>query len=224
MSQPGVVTDPVFKAQSEQKLDVKRQTKYFLRCLKTYLPQQYTSNDSNRLSLAFFIVAALDLLGSLESSTTPEERADYIDWVYSNQHPKGGFRAFPGTAFGDKSTPQNECWDPANLPATYFALCTLVVLGDDFGRLQREECLRWLPTLQREDGSFGETRVDGEIHGGIDSRFGYCGAGVRYILRGKDTDFALVRGCPDIDVDKLVQCIRAAEVGAPAACSAIDWG
>lgn len=202
-------------SQDTPRLDTKRHTKYFLRCLKTYLPQPYTSNDSNRLSLAFFIVAGLDLLGTLESNTTPQERAEYTDWVYRNQHPKGGFRAFPGTDFGDLSNEENARWDPANLPATYFALCLLLILNDDFSRLKRQECLDWLPQVQREDGSFGETCVDGVVQGGRDSRFGYCGSGVRYILAGH-TELGK-DGQGDIQVDKLVECIRSAEVGTLAA-------
>lgn len=192
------------------KLDVKRQTKYLLRCLKTFLPGPYQSNDSNRMSLAFFILSGLDLLRALEPNTTTAERAAYVDWIYGNQHPHGGFRAFPGTNLGAHTTPDNACWDPANVPATYFALAALLVLGDDLARVRRTECLRWLNTLQREDGSFGETRVDEVVEGGQDSRFGYCAVGTRYILRGNTT--GVVDGVEDIRVDDLVRCIRLAEV------------
>lgn len=196
------------KIDDDPRLDFKRQTKYFLRCLKTYLPTAYTGNDSNRMSLAFFTICGLDLLGQLEENTTAEERRDYANWVYRNQHPKGGFRAFPGTDFGERTTVENEAWDPANLPATFFALCILLILKDDFARLKRRECLDWLSKLQREDGSFGETLVDNVIQGGTDSRFGYCGAGVRYMLAGD------VPGThQDIMVDTLVRCICSAEVG-----------
>lgn len=196
-------------------LDVQKQRKYFLRCLKTLLPTGYTSNDSNRMSLAFFIVAGLDLLDGLSTSTSEQERSHYIDWIYRNEHPGGGFRAFPGTDLGSLTTAENESWDPANLPATYFALASLIILGDDLQRLDRKNCLQWLPKLQRSDGSFGETWLNGEIHGGYDSRFGYCAAGVRYFLRGRTE--GEVAGCRDMDVDKLVQCIRLAEVGTLAA-------
>lgn len=170
------------------------------------------------MSLAFFILSALDLLDGLSTNTTPEERADYTSWIYHNQHPKGGFRAFPGTDLGAETTAANEYWDPANLPSTYFALASLLILGDDLSRLDRKACLAWLPTLQRQDGSFGETLVDGEVRGGYDSRFGYCGSGVRYILRG--TVEGPLGGQEDINVDKLVECIRLAEVGT----LALPWG
>ena len=167
------------------------------------------------MSLAFFTVASLDLLGTLTTNTTPEQRKDYIDWIYANQHPKGGFRAFPGTNLGpEHTTPENEHWDPANLPATYFALSLLLILGDDFARVRRTETLAWLRLVQRDDGSFGETFVLGKVHGGTDSRFGYCGMGVRYILRGFDE--GPIDGVEDVSVPKFVECIRLSEVSSTA--------
>ena len=197
---------------STPELDVPKHTKYFLRTLKTYLPTAYQSNDSNRMSLAFFTLSGLDLLGTLQQNTTEEQRKDYINWIYANQHPHGGFRAFPGATFGDQTTEDNQHWDPANLPATFFALCSLLILDDDLSRVKRSECLQWLTRLQRPDGSFGETLVKGTINGGTDSRFGYCATGVRYVLRG--TYEGDIEGCPDIEVDNFVTCIRSAEVGA----------
>lgn len=177
---------------------------YWLRCLRTPLPTAYTSNASNRLTLAFFSVSALDLLGVLFARTSPIERAEYIDWIYSCQHsPTGAFCGFPGgERYGEK----------ASLPATYFALSSLCVLGDDLGRVRRMDCLRWLNNMQRKSGSFGETlQDDGTIHGGTDTRFGYCAMCIRWILRG---DVAgPTGGIDDIDVENLVRCIRRSEVG-----------
>jgi geranylgeranyl transferase type-1 subunit beta len=189
-----------------------RHVKFFLRCLKTLLPHQYTSGDSGRVLLGFFIVAGLDLLGVLETHTTAKERQGYIDWLYHCQHPSGGFRGFTGSNFGDeKRTHENEAWDPSNIPATFLALETLLILGDDLSRLEREKCLQWLPKLQRADGSFGEILgVDGEIEGGRDMRFCYCAAGIRYLLRGKrEKDIAHVA---DIHVDELISFIESCQV------------
>ena len=68
--------------------------------------------------------------------------------------------------------------------------------------------------MQRPDGSFGETLVDGQIEGGRDPRFGYCATGVRYILRGPQTGTVSVGvdHVEDVDIDSLVECIRLAEV------------
>lgn len=189
-----------------------RQIKYFLRCLKTFLPHQYTSNDSSRMTLAFFTVAGLDLLDALDGNLSPAERKGYIDWIYHCQVPSGGFRGFSGTIFGDSiRTPENECWDPANVPATFFALMALIVLGDDLSRVKRRECLLWLVRMQREDGSFGEVLGSGgQIEGSNDLRFCCCAAGIRYILRGKDVDY--LRDIGDIDVGRLISHIEACQV------------
>ncbi|PGH04421.1 hypothetical protein AJ79_07077 [Helicocarpus griseus UAMH5409] len=184
------------------------QIKYFLRCLKTFLPHQYTSNDSSRMTLAFFTVAGLDLLDALDGNLSPAERNGYIDWVYHCQVPSGGFRGFSGTIFGEsKRNSENACWDAANVPATFFALMTLIVLGDDLRRVKRKECLSWLHKMQRPDGSFGEVLgTEGKIEGSNDLRFCCCAAGVRYVLRGKDAEY--LRDVEDIDVDRLVSHVR----------------
>lgn len=194
-----------------------RHIKYFLRCLKTFLPHHYISNDANRMTLGFFTIAGLDLLDVLDSNTTAEERQGYIDWVYHCQVPSGdngggGFRGFTGTNFGtDKRTAENECWDPANVPATFFALMILIILGDDLLKVRREDCLRWLHTMQREDGSFGEVLGSGgKIEGGNDPRFCCCASGIRYILRGGVKDG--IPGVEDVNVPKLVSYIEACQV------------
>lgn len=167
--------------------------------------------------LAFFIIGALDLLGSLDSVPSKDEREDYVNWIYHCQHPDGGFRMWPGTDFGAKASKDNALWDPANVPATYFALTLLLILDDDFKRVKRRETLLWLLRMQRPDGSFGETLVNGTIEGGRDPRFGYCAAGIRYILRGPVEGAITVDGqsMDDVDVDAFVGCVRLAEVGTP---------
>lgn len=189
--------------------------KYWLRCLKTLLPNLYTSNDSNRMYLAYFIVSACDVLDILKTSTQPNERQEWIDWIYHCQHPKGGFRMWPGTDFGERANAENARWDPANVPATYFALASLLILGDDLKRVRRRETLRWIHLMQREDGSFGETLVDGKQEGGRDPRLGYCATGVRYILRGSTEPGPLsIDGeiIEDINIDTYVNCVRSSEV------------
>jgi len=204
-------------AGDESTLNHARHVNYWRRCLKTYLPNVYTSNDSNRMTLAFFVISALDLLGDLQKATTAEEREGYVQWIYHCQHPEGGFRAFPATDFGELRNDKNKIWDPANVPATFFALLTLVLLGDNLERVKRRDCLQWLIKMQRPDGSFGETLGEnGRVEGGNDTRFGYCGTGVRYILRG--TVEGPVDDVPDINVDKLVNCIRMSE-----ACLSSSW-
>ena len=172
--------------------------------------------------LAYLTVCALDLLDSWTDITTEQERNEYVDWIYHCQHPSGGFRMWPGTDLRPRANQSNAQWDPANVPATYFALCTLLVMGDDFKRIRRKNTLEWLRKMQRRDGSFGETLVNGKVEGGRDPRFGYCAAGVRYILRGPDHGPVKIGSneIEDINVDSLVECIRSAEVRIPDATRA----
>ena len=122
---------------------------------------------------------------------------------------------WPGTDFGERANDENAKWDPANIPGTYFALAALLILGDDFKRVRRRATLQWLRKMQRQDGSFGETLVNGNLEGGKDPRFAYCATGIRHILRGGSKDGPLKVGqneIEDIDIDALVKCIREAEV------------
>ncbi|KAL8709122.1 MAG: hypothetical protein Q9220_006143 [cf. Caloplaca sp. 1 TL-2023] len=180
--------------------------RYFLRCLKTYLPTAYTANDSQRMTLAFFVLCALDLLDALDSNITEEERLAYVDWIYRCQHPSGGFRGFTGTDVGEERTEANEHWDPANIAAAYFALANLAILGDDLQRVKRRECLDWLKRLQLSDGTFGEAvGKDGQVQGGRDMRFCYCAAVIKWTLSDGNGD------TQDIDVDGLMRFLEASQ-------------
>ncbi|PQE03438.1 hypothetical protein CJF30_00005427 [Rutstroemia sp. NJR-2017a BBW] len=48
---------------AEPKLEIAKHVKYWHRCLNSLLPTAYTSTDSTRMTLGFFILSALDLLG-----------------------------------------------------------------------------------------------------------------------------------------------------------------
>jgi geranylgeranyl transferase type-1 subunit beta len=194
----------------DSQLNCARHIKYWRRNLKTLLPNFYTGNDSNRMLLALFTVSALDILGDLDNALSAEERQGHIDWVYSCQLPEGAFRPWRGSDLGDLRSEQNKEWDPAHVPGTFFALLTLIVLGDDLEKVKRKEILAWLVKMQRPEGSFGETvDADGFVHGGNDSRFGYMATAIRWILRGDLV--GPCEGIPDINVDKFVTCVRSAE-------------
>ena len=161
------------------------------------------------MTLAFFIIAALDLLGILDKKTSLEERNGWVEWIYECQAPGGGFRGFTGANPGDeKQTKDNRHWDPANVPATFFALLTLIILGDDFSRLKREDCLTWLASMQRENGSIGEIHGEAQtIEGGNDLRFCCCAAGILNILQDESGTISL--SC--IDSKKLASYVRSCQ-------------
>ena len=116
-----------------------------------------------------------------------------------------------------------ETWDVANLPACYFALAGLSVLGDDLSRVNWTGVGEFLVSVQRRDGGFGEWvlkgGVDGEggdrIMGGEDMRFMYCAMAVRWIMHGggKDGPGRHLEGVRDVDVDGCVRFIKASTVG-----------
>ncbi|GAW23082.1 hypothetical protein ANO14919_126320 [Xylariales sp. No.14919] len=204
-------------------LDTARHIRYWQRCFRSLLPHHYTSNDSIRLTLGFFILSALDLLSP--SSPTPlitsEDRSQLRAWILRLQHPHGGFCGSPHhalpDAFRSRFDPDTKTYvarDPenANIAATGFALLCLGVLAEGDGShslrgVDRVRTLTWLKRLQREDGSFGEVLTDdGRISGGRDMRFCYIAAIIRWVLGGAEGDKSL-----DFDVDALVGHIRRAQ-------------
>lgn len=125
--------------------------RYWQRCLRTLLPHHYTPNDSQRITLGFFIIVAIDLLSpsapSASSPPPPEQqqqqqqqtptttkllltstdRRNLRQWVLSCQHPQGGFCGSPTHVF----PPHHQDTANANIAATYFALLLLAMLADD---------------------------------------------------------------------------------------------
>ncbi|KAL3417867.1 prenyltransferase and squalene oxidase [Phlyctema vagabunda] len=197
----------------EPKLNIEQHVKYWQRCLKTLLPTQYTSTDSSRMSLAFFILSALDLLSAGAETLPSSSRFNLSNWILSCQHPSGGFcgspnHKYPNEFYVGAGTEKREM-DPANLPATFFALLSLAFVenGRPFARVRRRQTLNWLASLQREDGSFGELIRHGKIEGGKDMRYCYCAAAVRWMLR----DDLRKDDVHDIDVEKLVDHIRSGQ-------------
>lgn len=198
----------------ESRLNTDRHVKYWHRCLRTALPTEYTTTDSSRMTLGFFILSALDLLGAGPDTLPQKDRTDIRDWVLKCQHPNGGFCGSPNHRFPDRYYVDvghgRRLMDPANLPATFFAILTLSFVGT-FEHIERIKCLRWLKTLQREDGSFGELITeDGRIQGGRDMRYCYVATAIRWMLRGDKLSEEEKED--DIDVEKLADHMRSGQV------------
>lgn len=141
---PSTIMDPF-----DPPLDKPRHLRYWQRCVRTLLPHHYTSMDSTRLSLGFFIVASIDLLTpspSTSSSTsttasttpdsppdkpllTPSDRRRLRQWVLSCQHPQGGFCGSPTHVLPPEH--QHDSTENAHIGGTYFALLLLALLADN---------------------------------------------------------------------------------------------
>lgn len=220
----------------EPPLDKPRHLRYWQRCARTLLPHHYTPNDSQRLTLGFFIIAAIDLLSSPEDQKpllNPADRRSLRAWVLSCQHPHGGFCGSPSHVF-PRAPYDRDAGGNANIAATYFALLLLPMLtesehaeGGAYAGVDRAKTLRWLRRLQRVDGdgSFGEVvyelpsfdnnsderQYEGSrrhmIGGGKDMRYCYLAASIRWMLRG---DVPETDGAyvEDIDVAALVRHIN----------------
>lgn len=197
-------------------LDATLHTRYWTRCLKSLLPTAYQTSDSSRLLLAFFILAALDVLSppgtTLASSLPAQQITNLRLWVLSLQHPNGGFCGSPNHKFPKKYYAQGQRdVDPANIAPTFFALLSLGYVGG-LEHVDRVKTLRWLKTLQRADGSFGEVRDHhGNIGGGKDMRYCHFASGIRRLLRGDVVPRDGEQKFEDFDVEGLVRYIRAGE-------------
>lgn len=193
------------------KLDKARHIKYWQRCHKTFLPTAYTGSDSTRLTFAFFIISALDILSV---PLTAQDRAAVRTWVLSLQHPDGGFCGSPTHAIAGENASKGS----ANIAATFFALILLGMAAETeeeqrsaFAGVDRKANLLWLKKLQRSDGSFGQVLWEGEPTGGRDTRHSYLASSIRWMLRG-----SVERGdenwVEDIDVEKMTEYIRGLQV------------
>lgn len=175
-------------------LNKARHLKYWSRCLRSFLPHHYTSSDSNRMALAYFVLSAIDLLLPSETDAsvdpeiqnsqarlTPSDRLRFREWILSCQHAGGGFCGSPtmtlpshgydGWSFASQA-PEMGNAGQANIAATVFALIILALLSASekeaegaFAGVDRIRTLRWLRQLQREDGSFGEVLAHVEGQG-----------------------------------------------------------
>ncbi|XP_046449530.1 geranylgeranyl transferase type-1 subunit beta-like [Daphnia pulex] len=175
-----------------------KHAKYFLRCLNA-LPSSMVSLDSIRLSMSFFAISGLDVLGRLD--LLDKHRKEYINWIYLFQIlPKYGdeclercgFRGSLAATFAlesqdssqvasieNKGSVSSHPLDTSHITMTYAAINTLLILGDDLGRIQRKGILAGVRALQLENGSFAATLEGSES----DVRFVYCACCICYILQ-----------------------------------------
>ncbi|KAI8059086.1 geranylgeranyltransferase type I beta subunit [Gongronella butleri] len=186
-------------------LNREKHVKYFTSHLHM-LPSAYTETETNRMTLAFFCLGGLAMLGALDASVTEQNKQDWIDWIYAQQiRPSddgkntahAGFRgsSWSGRAFDPQSsTCEYQPHDSSHIASTYTALLNLALLGDDFARVDRSAIVAGLRHLQQDDGSIAPTYGSMER----DARFIFCAAAISYILN----DWS------GLDIEKTVAYLR----------------
>ncbi|CAK1542184.1 unnamed protein product [Leptosia nina] len=161
----------------------RQHSKYFMRFLNV-LPSSLSSHDTTRVTIAYFSVSGLDVLGSL-SSISIELRNRIIDWIYRLQvQPDKETGDMSACGFQGSSTvnidfnADNKLYRCGHLAMTYTGLCILLTLGDDLSRVNRKAIIEGVKALQTEEGNFSATLSGCES----DMRFVYCAACISYML------------------------------------------
>ncbi|XP_017774658.1 PREDICTED: geranylgeranyl transferase type-1 subunit beta [Nicrophorus vespilloides] len=160
--------------------NVKEHVKYNMFVLTHSLPQ---SVDPIKCTIAFFTLSSLDVLDMMDS--IEEKKEHYINWIYRFQiedENVGGFK--------NDQCFENDIAKCAHIAGTYSALNNLLILGDDFKRVDRVSIIKSLRQLQLDDGSFIGSKKGTEN----DMRFVYCAACICYILNdwsGMDVEKAV---------------------------------
>ncbi|CAD6583531.1 MAG: hypothetical protein TREMPRED_003586 [Tremellales sp. Tagirdzhanova-0007] len=153
---------------------------FFLRCLRA-LPTAAQDHDSNRITIAYFCISGLDLLGVLEEKTTLSQREGWAAWIWRLQAPTGGFQGSTSMTTKWAKNPTTSC---ADLPSTYTALLTLALLRTPLNQLDIPNLIAFIRSCQTPDGSFSPVPVEHE-DGGFQSdlRMTYCASAIASIVQ-----------------------------------------
>jgi len=224
MTEPS--TRPKFE---EPKFEREKHIRFLLKHLD-FLPHHYQPLDPNRLTLLYFILSGLDILGAIHK--IDDKKANIINWIYSLQIVQDpvdperysgncGFR--PGPAFGNPYDPlctpkQLYRFDQQNIAMTFSALNCLKILGDDFSKINKKAITNALKKLQKQDGSF--MCAEGCES---DMRFVYCVTSISTLLEdwsGIDIDRAVkyILSCQSYDF-AFAQAPGQESHGGPTFCS-----
>jgi len=187
-------------------LDHARHAKYFARFLEV-LPASMGSQDSSRVTIAFFSVSGMDILDKLDL-LSGERKDEIIDWVYSLQFVSENYPERAGIMGSSMLLadvgPESGLHDMkfGHLAMTYTGIGILLALGDDLKRLERQAIIKGVASCQKPDGSFSATSEGNEN----DMRFVYCAACI----------CAMLDDWTGVDVDKMVDYIKS--------CVRYDYG
>ena len=166
---------------------------FLKRCIACF-PEYYEGNTTNHLTLMYFTLGSLQLLGK-DGGMTDDDRVKMKEYIYAQQCVTGGFEGGPlGAGKYRRSSVAN----------TYVALAMLRMLGDDLAGVNRDALLGELRTLQMEDGNFLSALIDGEAGESGDLRFVYSACAISYMLKdwsGIDKEKAIefILACQNLD-------------------------
>lgn len=131
-------------------LDIKKHTQCHKRFL-SLLPSKYQSEDSNKLAIAYFSLASLELLGTLDSTFPKSELQSFIDYIYMHLIETEEYSGFRGSLTYNCSETSIE------LASTCFALQCLLILRDDLSRVNKAKIMNFVKTCQVANGGFANT-------------------------------------------------------------------
>ncbi|KAJ2696384.1 geranylgeranyl transferase type-1 subunit beta [Coemansia sp. IMI 203386] len=185
-------------------LAVDKHVRYFRYALNM-LPSSMAQLDATRMTLGHLCLVGLAALGQLDTALSADERRGMVDWIYEQQvQPTGDNAAYCGFRGGSLFGPHEACSyaasNMANVAATYSALATLVLLGDDLQRVNRRAIIAALRHMQLPSGTFAPHPGTTES----DPRFIYCACAISTLLddwSGVDRDRAteFIASCVGVD-------------------------
>ncbi|XP_072959704.1 geranylgeranyl transferase type-1 subunit beta isoform X2 [Typha angustifolia] len=156
----------------------------FLEMMLEELPEEYATQEINRLTLAYFAVSGLAILRALDRV----DKDQIASWVLSFQsHPRDNFDLDNGQFFGFSGSRTSQFFshnseisshNVSNLASTYSALAILKMVGYDLSDIDSEALLISMRKLQQSDGSFMPICFGAER----DLRFVYCAAAISFML------------------------------------------
>jgi len=152
----------------------------YLRRSLDVLPPSVASLDTSRITVAYFALSGLDVLGHdhfLQDQELKERCIRWIRGLYVAESGRAGFHG--GNALKSPDSGHLRPYEhPGHVAMTYTALSCLRLLGDDLSGLDERALVTGVAALQQDDGSVVSSLESAEK----DMRFVYCAAAVCYLL------------------------------------------
>ncbi|CAN1174013.1 Geranylgeranyl transferase type-1 subunit beta [Linum perenne] len=167
----------------------------YLRMMYQMIPYHYQSQEINRITLAYFAISGLDIIGALDTV----DRDEVASWVLSlraqprdvSEINNGEFYGFNGSRSSQFPSGNSRGFsgNHSHLASTYCALAILKTVRHNLFNIDWTPLLMSMRNLQQPDGSFLPIHFGAET----DLRFTYCAAAICFMLdnwSGMDRDKA----------------------------------